>query len=276
MNNIIRQLIRPSTLIMAIMIFSCGDEHEFIKISSPSPTSGIHVKFIHASAEGLEVTPTSGAKFIRPLNFFVDDTKVSSTISYGTAFPVTGYTVLSVSDAIDIKAPLTAATATVAELPAMDILTSNVSLAANGFFTVALIGPLAARETLVITDDQSQIPIDGQAYIRVMNFIHNSTNGIMLVATPPKDKPEDPTPAPITLVEKLNYKEVSGFIALPKTGVYTSVQLKDAVTGTVLTTYTAANSTFAANKVYSLYGRGQLGLGSSDPKRALYDRLIYR
>ncbi|MFZ6012253.1 MAG: DUF4397 domain-containing protein [Bacteroidota bacterium] len=255
-----KKLIYPiflTGLIVAIAA-SCEDEQVFFK--DITVAEGARVKFVHGASDAAGV------------DFFLNNSKISSGSTSGTAtayaltYPGTNYAAVE-AGSYEVRATVPATTST----SEINLVTGSLAVENDRYYTIALVGVSPNYETATIADDEQPTPADGQAYIRLVNLIHNSANNLSLVGTPP-------VPAggpPVTLASNVGFKKGSPFIAITP-GLYTSVQLKDAGSGTVIATLSAANSTFAGNKVYTIFARGQLGLTASDPKRALVDRMINR
>lgn len=247
-------------LAIALLMWSCGDEKQFFEDVDES--SGTRLRFIHAATNLQGQTASS----IRSLNIFVNDTKITaSPLAYAATYPLNDYVAFDNPSSVNIKtvAPSLAATTTAAEIPELTVTTSTIETI--GYYTVAIVGTGSIFEAVAISDDLSTTPYDGRTYVRLVNLISNSTN-LSLVGTPPKVNASDPTPSPITIAESIPFKQASAFVALPLTGAYTNVQIKDATTGTVIATLVTGSSTFQSYQVYSLYARGEIGVtGTKSP-----------
>ncbi len=265
------KILIPIILVAAAMQ-SCGDEHQFlpeVKVPDAMPK----IKFIHAAADtvgvnlfldGLKITGNTPSTIstVGSTNFG----KVNiGTITYQNSFPVTNYTeIASNSGTLSVIVPETYNATTTFPTKTMATL-SGQSFDPDKHYTVAFMGVTKSYELVAYEDDLSSTPIDGQIYVRFANFIANSTDNLTLRATPPATS-DDPNPAPIVLFSNVPYKTMTGFVALPRTGTYTNVQIVNANTGAVVTTLAATSSAFASNKVYTVFARGRIsGTGSVAP-----------
>jgi hypothetical protein len=258
-NNIVKIILAASTILV-----SCGDEQQYFPALGKADEGSTRLKFIHAASD------TVG------LNLFLDGNKITGnapstitttgavnmgTVKYDASFPVTDYvSVDNTSGGIELIVPEVYAAADT--FPTKTLSTTDASLTASKSYTVALVGITGAYETVVYEDDLSVAPIDGKAYIRFAGFIDNLADGdeLTLRATPPATT-EDPAPVPVVLFQDVTYKEMTGFIALPRTGKYTNVQLVNETTAAVIYTLPATSSfvTFLGNKAYTMYARGRIG-----------------
>lgn len=264
-------------ILVAMLLFSCGEDHNFTPALKPIDNSAVaYVKFVHAASD------TTG------VNYFIGDTKITGnapttvagttlvnigTVTYSNAYPVSDYTTISPgSGTTKIIVPeVFSATAT---YPTKTLSTSTINATGGVSYTVAFVGFTKNYETVVLTDDLNTTPIDGKAYIRFANFIQNAPV-LSLRATPPNN-PDGSTNAPVILASNIGYKSASGFVALPFTGTYTNVQIINTATtpATVVATVAANLSSFADNKVYTVFARGQIGLtGNRAPAGS---RMIHR
>jgi hypothetical protein len=253
-------------IIASIIVISCGDEHQFFTRYDKTEAEGIRVRFVHAASDTVA------------LNMFVNEVKISGgapstiaatgavnvgRIAYAGDFPATGYMLLGDGPGTsDIDLIIPEVYTSTDTFPTKVLSSITTDLGASNSYTVALVGVTTAYETVVFEDNLESAPLDGKAYIRFANFIDNmGTDELKLVGTPPATV-ADPTPAPIDLITDISYKEMSGFIALPRTGVYTNIQLVNETTAAVVYTLTPANSalyTYTDNRVYTLFARGRIG-----------------
>lgn len=250
----------------ALALQACGDEHVFLPGIENAPGETAKLKFVHAASDTVGV------------NLFLDDLKITGsgpstittfgsvnigkvnlgTITFQNAFPVTNYTSVDRSSGtFNVIFPLSYNATTTFNQKTMSSLQA-AALDPDTYYTVAFVGVYPTYETVLYEDDLSQAPIDGKAYVRFANFIHNSTDKLTIRATPPATA-EDPNPIPVTLFSAVEYKGMTPFIALPRTGTYTNVQILNASTNAVITTLAAANSNFQNNKVYTVFARGRIG-----------------
>jgi hypothetical protein len=258
------KIFKNIAIICLVTLMACGDEHEFFpQISDVSSRASI--KFIHAASD------TVG------MNLFIDDIKVTGnsssiitsgtvnvgqinigSITYSNSFPITGYAAISQTNGLfSVIFPATYTTNNTA-LSKVMVTKQSGSLNQSSFYSIVFVGVTAAYEAVVLDDNLTSAPIDNKAYIRLGNFIHNSTNKVTLKGTPPPTG-DDPTPVEITIFPSIEFKLASEFFALPRTGTYTGLKIVDAVTNATIATATSANSNFANNKVYTLIARGQIG-----------------
>jgi hypothetical protein len=248
---------------IALLLQSCGDEHQFLPSMTNAYQTNPKIKFLHAASdtvgvnlflEGIKITgnlpstiSTFGSVNLGKVNIGI--------VSYQNAFPVTNYTALeNSSGTFTVVFPETYNATTT--FPTKTLSTMEApALNAESYYTVAFVGVSPSYETVVYQDDLSQAPMDGKAYIRFGNFIHNLADNLNLVGTPPGS----PTPPPVTLVPNIAYKGMSSFVALPVPGVYTNVSIVNATSGVVVASLAAPNTTFVNNKVYTIFARGRIG-----------------
>jgi hypothetical protein len=250
-------------LVLALLLLGCGDEQVFL--SSVKVAERGQIKFMHVASDTVGV------------NFFFDDVKVSGgptttlstgainvgTIGYNGIFPGTNYSSIR-PGSYGLKIIVPEFYTLTDTFLTKTLVSVNINVS-QGAQTIALTGTSPNYEVVSFSDDLSVAPLDGNSYVRFANFIHNATNNLMLVGTPPSDAGAPPS-TPVVLLENVPYKSVTQFVLLPKTGLYTNVQIKDHVTGTVIATLASGSSTFAGNRVYTVYARGQLsGTGTKAP-----------
>lgn len=258
MRNYITILIAAASFI----VISCGDEHQYFPARQLADAAATKIKFIHAASD------TVG------LNLFLDGQKLTGaapstiastgavntgTIKFDASFPITDYVgVTGASGGLSVIVPETYSATDTFEVKILSELDASLTSATS--YTVALVGVTTAYETVVYEDDLSITPMDDKAYIRFAGFIDNLADPLTLQGTPPVTT-EDPTPVPVKLAEHINYKDMSTFIALPRVGKYTNVQLINETTAAVVYTLPAASAltTFVNNKVYTYYAKGRIG-----------------
>ncbi len=241
------------TIGLSSLCISCADEHEFFP--QMQVAEGTNVKFVHAASDA------------KGVNFYVNSAVVPPSTApnynaYLSTFPVTNYAVLG-AGSLAVKVAV----------PATDVIPEsvlgNVSVTANNNEnrTIALVGVSPSYEVISIDDNLSTAPLDGKAYVRLVNFIHNSTNSIYLEVT-------DGNNVTTTYFKNTPYKSASAFVGLPF-GSYTNIRIKDGVTNAVIAT--SANTVWAltANKVYTYYATGQIGQ-TSTALRPTLSRMINR
>ncbi|MCC7526387.1 MAG: DUF4397 domain-containing protein [Chitinophagaceae bacterium] len=245
----------------SITVISCGDEHQYFPEKQMADGSSTKIKFIHAASD------TVG------LNLFLDGQKLTGnapstvstgavnmgTVKFDASFPVTDY--VSVSGSEGKFSAIVPETYTAADTFPETILSElDASIDPSKKYTVVLVGVTSTYETILFEDDLSTTPLDDKAYIRFAGFIDNLADQLTLQGTPPAT-PEDPVPVPVKLAEHINFKDMSAFIALPRVGKYTSVQIVNETTAAVIYTLPGASSlnTFINNKVYTYYAKGRIG-----------------
>ncbi len=254
---------RSFFIVLLALQFSCGQEQDYFPSKTAIDNSSVaYLKFVHAASDTVGV------------NYFLGDLKVTAgtpstltgttntnigTVPYLNAFPITDYTTVT-PGALASKVIVPEFYTTTKTYGTKTLNTGNVSLVAGSSYTVAFVGVTPAYETVLLSDDLSTAPIDGKAYIKFANFIHNSP-GLSLRATPPVNK-DGTVNAPVILFSNIAYKSASGFTALPLTGTYTSVQIIDEsiIPPKVIATLASNVSTFSDNKVYTIFARGQIGV----------------
>ncbi len=178
--NTIKKAIVP--LLGVAMISSCGDDHNFTPYETSAPENTANVKFIHAAVGA------NGTNF--QVNYFMGAEKISSVgvtvglpigTSYGSLFPVTLYGLVKSGDQpFSAVTPKIAATAIVAEIPAVERFAGKLVTEAGKHYTNFLIGSLptvapVTYSTYQINDDLSVVNLDKtKAYIRFINVINNT------------------------------------------------------------------------------------------------------
>jgi Domain of unknown function (DUF4397) len=142
---------------------SCGDQADFT--NKIKPATGAKVKFYHyADAPGV--------------NIFVNDKKISGiltvppalpgTLTYGSAYPVTDYSLLTAGAAtVRVVVP---ATATTGEVTAIQASVPN--LADNAFYSVFAVGTSTTPGySAVVMEDKFTNPNTEQANVRFVNLL---------------------------------------------------------------------------------------------------------
>lgn len=242
----------PITGVIAILMFlgSCGSEQQYFP--DVESVSGANVKFIHAASDASGVY------------FYINDARISSganpntTTTYAFSFPTINYVSINASSqSLKIAVPATSTA------PENVLVTGTLAPELNKSYSVALAGISGSYEAVLINDDFSSVAFDGNSYVRFINLIHNSANKVNVVATLGTDPP-------ITLASNVAYKESVAFTLL-KPGDYT-IQLKDAVTSSVIASASTANKLLSANRSYTFFARGQIG--QTGTKAPTLDRMI--
>jgi hypothetical protein len=268
--------IKITTLCFAAVMAlqSCGDEHQYLPQVAAVEEGNPKIKFIHAASDTVGVNLyLDGSKITGSLPSTISTVGAANfgkvnigTVTFQNAFPVTDYFAAPNSSG-NFSVVFPESYNATSTFPTKTLSTaSGQTLNPASFYTVAFVGVSPAYETITYEDDLSKAPIDGQAYIRFANFIGNAPANLTLRATPPAVPNVDPTPAAINLFTNVAYKGMTGFIALPRTGAYTNVQIVDSTSGVVIATLAAVNSTFINNKVYTVFARGRIGVvGTAAP-----------
>ena len=254
------KIVRLTFVIAIVLMQSCGEEHQFLPHISSEFQANAKIKFIHAASDtvgvnlflqGTKITgnlpstiTTAGAVNLGKVNI--------GTVGFQSTYPVTNYAAApSSSGTLSVVFP-ESYNATTTFLTKTLSTVESPALNPASYYTVAFVGVTSAYQTVVYEDDLTQAPIDGKAYIRFANFIHNYTDNLSLVATPPGG-------TPITLFPNIAFKGMTGFVALPVTGLYTNVNIVNTTTQVVVATLVSTSSTFVDNKVYTIFARGRNG-----------------
>lgn len=169
------------TLLGMLLIASCGDEHNFTPYATDAPENTANVRFIHTAVGA------AGTNF--SVNYFIGADKLSAVgvtiglpvgTSYGLAYPGSFYGFVKAGQQpLSAVSPKIAATATVAEIPAVERFTGNITTESGKYYTNFLIGSLpnvapVTYSTYQITDDFSVVTDKTKAYIRFVNVITNT------------------------------------------------------------------------------------------------------
>lgn len=266
-------------LIAIIAGAGCGEEHVFYNQYKAANEESTRVKFIHAASDTVGMNLFAGDLKISGAGFSV----VAATgavnvgrINYGADFPGTGYTSLDeVPGDLSVVFPETYAYVSNAPVTyaKKTMSTSNAALEAGSWKTVAFAGVYPTYETVVFDDDITAAPLDGKAYFRFVNLIHNSVELVDLEAT----KVTTPASTPVVIANDVAYKSITGFTAI-EPGPYTFKILNGTTSANYPPSATASNVaiTLVANKVYTFYSRGQVGLALTDAKRPLLSTMTNR
>ncbi|WP_304201434.1 hypothetical protein [Flavobacterium alvei] len=177
--NTIKKAVLP--LLGVVLIASCGDEHDFTPYEANAPENAANVKFIHAAVGA------AGTNF--QVNYFMGTEKISSVgvtvglpvgITMGSVYPVTLYSLVQSGDQpFSAVTPKIAATATVAEIPAVDRFVGKLVTEKGKYYSNFLIGSLpnvtpVTYSTYQVNDDFSTALDKTKAYIRFINVISNT------------------------------------------------------------------------------------------------------
>ena len=219
--------------------FACSEEYQYFPDTSIA--EGAKFKFVHAA------TDTTG------IEFTVNGVLASpggTGMNYFYAFPVLDYAVQSTGTLnLNIQNPATDTT------DAVIMVSTSVSAQTNDYFTVALVGVSGSYEAVAIADNMTAIPYDDKAYVRVINYLHDSPNGISLELTN--------TLGANVVAQDVLFKEGSTFVAV-EPGSYSSIKLLDSNTGNTLSSAASSRRTLLPNKVYTFYGKGSFANASID------------
>jgi hypothetical protein len=254
-----------TAIVVIFILQACGDEHQFFPQLQEAGEGAAKIKFIHAASDTVGV------------NLFLDDVKLTGnapstittagsvnlgkvnlgTVTFGNAFPVTDYGYVNSSGG-SLKVVFPESYTATLTYPTKTMATTSSTLAAGSFNTVAFVGISPAYEAVVFQDNITATPINGKAFIRFANFIHNSVDKITIKGTPPSTT-DDPTPAEVTFFTGVAYKAMTDFIELPRTGTYANIRIYNANTNALIASMAAAGLGYADNKVYTIFARGQIG-----------------
>lgn len=182
MKNIFKNIKKGVLPILAIaLLASCGDDHNFTPYANTPGENTANVKFLHAAVGA------NGTNF--QVNYFMGTEKISSVgvtvglpvgTSYGSGFPGTGYSVVkSGEQPLSAVSPKIAATATVAEIAAVERFAGKLTTEKGKYYSNFLIGTLpnvtpVTYSTYQINDDFSVAADNTKAYIRFINVISNT------------------------------------------------------------------------------------------------------
>ena len=278
-----RNILKIQSIILSAVLFvACGDEQQyFTDITTPS--SGAYVKFLHAASDSVRVV--NGATSVVGVNFFLDGDRVTATgvtteyspteMGYAGAFPSTNYAVFQPGTyQMEVIVPerkviyLGPPVNTVPYLQKI-MLKRELIIDADKYYTVAYAGVFQNYEPVVIDDSGvEKLPLDGKAYIRFVNLIHNSTGADLLGV--------EVVPAAgnsTVLADYTGYKSSTGFLAVIP-GDYTLKLFNATTRANVATGLATSTGRFVGNKVYTLYARGQIG--GATPKAPAIDRMVNR
>lgn len=221
---------------------SCTDEQSS-QLAIVSPAAGARIKFIHAIPGGPGVSIlVNNQQFSGVLT---TPPSAPGLLTYGTFFPVNDYATLSAGAAkVDVVTP---ASGTVAQ---GTIITSNVTVEANRFYSVFAVGSGTAPEAFTIEDNLSAADTS-RAYVRFVNLVANSTTGY--------DLGYGGTYLPGT--GNIAYKQASNFVPItpvPTGGSPVAIQLR--ATGTAVNLIpTTATFSPTKGRFYTFFVRGLVG-----------------
>ncbi|MDH5381812.1 MAG: DUF4397 domain-containing protein [Cyclobacteriaceae bacterium] len=222
---------------------SCGEEYQYFP--DIVPAEGTNIKFVHAASD------TSSIEF--KVNGILGSPGYG--MSYFYAFPVTNYSKFP-SGSLDIVVE-DQGTETI---PNTEIVNVAVTSGDTDYYTVALVGVNGNYEAISIKDNISSIPLNDKSYIRIVNFMEDSPNGISLELT--NDLGSN------LIASDVLYKTASAFVAV-EPGYYSDIDILDSSNSTLLDGAATSRRTLLPNRVYTFYARGTFGA-------AILDRMINR
>nr|WP_315144736.1 hypothetical protein [uncultured Flavobacterium sp.] len=177
--NTINKAVLP--LLGAVLIASCGEEHNFTPYATSAPENAANVKFLHAAVGA------TGTNF--QVNWFMATDKISSVgvtiglpvgISYGSMYPGPFYSLVKSGDEpLTAVTPKIAATATAPEIPAIERFVGKLLTEKGKYYSNFLIGTVpnvapVTYSTYQVNDDFSVATDKTKAYIRFINVITNT------------------------------------------------------------------------------------------------------
>ena len=182
MKNIFKTLKKALLPLLGVVLFaSCGEEHNFTPYETTAKENEANVKFLHTAVGA------AGTNF--QVNYFMGAEKISAVgvtvglpigTSYGGAYPGSFYAVVkSGNQPFSAVTPKIAATATAAEIPAVDRYVGNLVTESGKYYSNFLIGSLpnvtpVTYSTYQINDDFSGATDITKAYVRFINVITNT------------------------------------------------------------------------------------------------------
>ena len=197
--------------------FSACSDDQSNQLAIVSPAAGARIKFIHAipSASGVNIL-VNGQQFSGVLT---TPPSAPGLVGYGAFFPVNDYATLPAGAAkVDVVTP---ASGTVAQ---GTLVSSNVPVEANRYYSVFAVGSATNAEAFVTQDDLSAADTS-KAYIRFVNLVANSTTGYDLGVGGTY----------LTGPANIAYKQASNFVPIapvPTGGAPVAVQIR--TTGTTI------------------------------------------
>ncbi len=225
----------------AVLSACTGDQSSQLAIVSPA--TGARVKFIHAIPGGPGVNILVNSQQFSGV--LTTPPTAPSLLNYGALFPVNDYAILAAGAAkVDVVTP---ASGTVAQ---GTVISSNVTVEANKFYSVFAVGSATSPEAFV-TEDNLSLTDTSRAYVRLVNLVANSTTGYDLgVGGTYASAPGN-----------IAYKQASNFVPIapvPPGGTPVAVQIR--ATGTTAN-LAPATLTFSPIKgrFYTYFVRGLVG-----------------
>lgn len=230
-----------------------------------SPSTGVQLKFFHAAPgvpaldafiNGIQITPTVNAS----LTDNAMPTSVVTGYSYLGVFPASNYAVTASGNTVikittSTPVPALASKQTVVPATAVGNLTQNtIDGSAYSVFTIGLPGSGTVGLTSIVVPDKFPDVASGKAYIRLAQFIPNST-AVDIQAT---YTPTGGTATTKTILSNISYPNVTDFIAVDLNTISTTsytFQLYLAGTTTKLGTVSAAIA-LTPGRFYTIIGRG--------------------
>ena len=177
--NTIKKGVLP--LLAVTLLNSCGDEHDFTPYAKSAPENAANVKFINTAVGA------NGTNF--QVNYFSGSDKISAVgvtvgnpigTGFGSIFPGSNYAlVTSGEQPLTVISPKIGATASVAEIPAVERFNGKIVTEKGKYYTNFLIGSLpnvspVTYSTYQINDDFSIASDKTKTYVRFVNLISNT------------------------------------------------------------------------------------------------------
>jgi hypothetical protein len=256
-----KKVIFSSIIISALGLLGCEKESTLIDKFTPIGDNNTNVKFLQMSPD------------VPQVNFFTNDTKATSVapsatnVVFGMSFPsiypnLIGYaSVPAGSIKVDVKVPDSSSV-----LPGTLILSNTQTLAANKYYTYALVDSMKRISSVLVEDDPS-VPDPTVSYFRLANFVVSSPVKIEFIKT------STGPGATSKVYSSVGYKSVSAFDTLTASGAIYKILLRNPTTDARLDSISAF--TPIATKKYTIYCRGilqqppLLPLPVTDPKRPI-------
>lgn len=182
MKNIFNKIITGIIPVLGVLLIaSCGDEHDFTPYEAAAPENTANVRFIHTAVGA------TGTNF--SVNYFIGADKLTAVgvtvglplgTNIGSGYPGSFYGfVKSGQQPLSAFSPKIAATATVAEIPAVERFVGTINTENGKYYSNFLVGSLpnvapVTYSTYQLADDFSVVTDKSKAYIRFVNVISNT------------------------------------------------------------------------------------------------------